>query len=184
MMGKLWSTRATAMWLLLAMALMIPTAALAGPPDESGAVEREPRLSAWLLSGDGVHVVTGPSLEEGCFGDGFQEPITTVVSPPAGLTLANVTHTDHVWVFDDEGIDDVLEWLFGRACPAVLAGEPAPVPLASGEGLVKVNSRVDDDGIEHGRVGVTATLSTAAGERVHLNAHGEIGGADFVNFGG
>jgi len=172
--------------MLVAVALLIPTAARADAPADSGVVERTPSLSAWVISGDGLIVLTGPPLVEGCFGEGFLTPIATVVNTPSGATLTKVTHSDQVWVFDDEGFTNPLDWLFGRACPAVWAGQPAPDPLAQGEGLVRVNSRVDADGVEHGNVRVTAMVTTADGEDVHLNTHGTVGviGGDFINYGG
>ena len=171
--------------ILMAVALLIPTAALADAPDHSGVVERTPYLSAWVASGDGLIVVTGPSLEQGCFGEGFLEPTATVVNTPGGFTLTTVTHSDHVWVFDDEGFANPLDWLFGRACPAVWAGQPAPDPLAHGEGLIRVNSRLDADGVEHGNTVITAKVATADGRDVHLNTVGGIGTiGDFINYGG
>jgi hypothetical protein len=168
-----------------AVALLIPTAARADAPDQSGVVEQTPYLSAWVISGDGLIVLTGPSLEQGCFGEGFLERIATVVSTPSGATLTTLTHSDQVWVFDGEGFANPFDWLFGRACPAVWAGQP-PDPLAQGEGLVSVNSRLDADGVEHGNVRVTAMVTTADGQDVHLNVHGTIGviGGDFINYGG
>lgn len=187
MMSRTWSTAASRLLVLAAVVLMIPTAALATPPDQSGVVERAPELSAWVFwDGDGLIVLTGPPLEEGCFGEGFQFPIATTVQPPSGATLTSYHHTDQVWVYDDEGTSDPIDWLFGRACAAVAAGDPAPEPLAHGEGRVSVNSRIDADGVEHGHLGVTARVTSADGRRVHLRAFGELGGitTDFINYGG
>ena len=168
-----------------ALALLLPTASRADAPDESGVVERTPFLSAWVVSGDGLIVLTGPPLEQGCFGQGFLEPIATVVNTPTGAVLATVTHSDQVRVFDDEGFANPLDWLFGRACAAVYAGQPAPDPLAQGEGLVHVNSRVDADGVERGSVRLRARVTPAGGEEVHLNTHGRIGVVgDYINYGG
>ncbi len=82
----------------------------------------------------------------------FDEFTETDVNTPAGVVTGTSTHTDQVWVFDDEGFEDPLDWLLGRACPAVIAGQSAPEPLAHGEGRVSVNTRVDADGGEHIRV--------------------------------
>lgn len=189
MMSRARSMTTTTMLLLATLALMIPTAALADPPAESGVVERAPRVSAWLIHGSGLFVVTGPPIAQGCLGfpdfPDLPEYPATIVTTPTGATLTTITHTQHVEVFDDQGFDNVFAWL-GTVCPAVLAGEPAPEPLAQGEGQVRVRSRVDADGVEHGRVIVTARLTTADGEHVHLNTHGEIGMlfSDFVNYGG
>lgn len=54
-----------------------------------------------------------------------------------------------------------------------------------GEGQVTVNSRVDADGVEHGRASVTARITTADGRSVHLNVHGAtVGFPNFINYGG
>jgi len=172
--------------ILMAVALLIPTAARADAPDQSGVVERTPLLSAWVISNDELIVLTGPPLEQGCSGEGFLEPTATVVNTPGRFTLTNITHSDQVWVFDNEGFTNPFDWLFGAACPAVWAGESAPEPLAQGEGLISVSGRVDADGVEHGSFSVTAMVTTADGRNVHLNAHGKIGeiGGDFINYGG
>ena len=183
---SVWSSVARIVAIMGAVALFIPTVARADAPDQSGVVERTPYLSAWVFSGDGLIGLTGPPLEEGCFGEGFLEPAATVVNTPGGFTLTTVTHSDQVWVFDDEGFTNPLDWLFGLACPAVWAGQPAPDPLAQGEGLISVNSRVDADGVEHGNTVLTAMVTTADGLDVHLNVVG--GGigttGDFINYGG
>lgn len=182
---SIWSKTARIVVIMGAVALFIPTVARANAPDQSGVVERTPYLSAWVASDDGLIVLTGPPLEEGCFGAGFLEPVATVVNTPSGATLTTVTHSDQVWVFDNEGFVNPFDWLFGRACPAVWAGESAPDPLAQGEGLVRVSSRVDADGVEHGSNSIVAMVTTADGRNVHLNVHGRIGViGDFINYGG
>lgn len=173
--------------LLAAVLLLIPTAARADAPDQAGVVERTPFFSAWIFAGDGLIGLTGPSLEQGCLGQGFLEPLATVVTTPNGATLTTLTHSDQVWVFDDEGFSDPLEWLFGWACPAVWSGQPAPEPLAQGEGLISVNLRTDSDGVEDGTVTVAAKVTTTDGEDVHLNVVGtNVDGSeeDFINYGG
>lgn len=118
-------------------------------------MERTPTESEqnhWLWADDGVFVVEGPPIEEGCFGEGF---------------------------------DSVYDWLFGQTCPAVIAGESVPEPLAHGDGRVTLNTRVDADGVAHTRGRVVATLTTADGRYVHLNTHGEEGALqDLVSHGG
>lgn len=182
MTSRTWS-RAAAM--LAVTTLTIPAAAHAVAPADSGVVERAPRTSAWLLNGDGFQVVTGPQLSApSCAGLNWQQPMATVVDTPGGVDLTRLSHTDNVWVFDDEGIGNSLEWIM-KTCGALMAGGSAPEPLASGEGLVRLNSRVDADGVEHGRITVTARLTTSDGRDVHLTAHGLVDElTDFVSYGG
>jgi hypothetical protein len=179
MTDALWPRAVTVMMALAALALlMIPTAAHADAPDESGVVERAPQFSGWLFwDGDGLIVTTGPTPEEGCVGEGFQFPIATTVNPPGGATVSRYTHSDEVWVYDDEGTSDPLEWLFGRLCAAVTAGEPVPEPLARGEGRVTE---------ANGNITVTARVTTADGRTAHLNVVGADFGEfpDFINYGG
>lgn len=177
----------TILGLVMALTLGLVPAAVADSPEQSGVVDRAPRVSAWLAQGDGLFVVTGPPIAEGCLSFpefDLPEYPATIVTTPTGDTLTTIIHTQHVEVFDDEGFDDVIAWLVQK-CLGVLGGQPAPEPLATGEGHVKVRSRVDVEGVEHGSVSVTARLTTADGESVHLNSHSRIGAPnDFVNYGG
>lgn len=177
--------RAGAVATLAAATLMVPAAAYADPPESAGVVERETTLSAWLFNGDGLQVVTGPALSaESCQMTGWKEPVATVVDTPSGAVLTRYAHTDDVWVFDDRGFTDPLDWIIDT-CSALFAGEPAPEPLAQGAGEVKVNSRVDAGGVTHTRMVVTARVTTSDGREVHLTAHGVDGvSPDFVNYGG
>lgn len=177
MMTRTWSRTASTMVLLAAMALMIPTAAVADPPDASGVVERAPELSGWVMWDGDLIVLTGPPPEEGCVGEGFQFPIATTANPPGGTSVTRYSHIDSVWVYDDEGTNDPFEWLFGGVCVALAAGEPAPEPLAHGEGRVT---------LANGNLRVTAQVTTADGHQGHLNAVGaELGEfPDFINYTG
>lgn len=166
------------------LALLLPATAVATPPDDSGVVERTTTDEHWLWAGDGVFVLEGPPIEEGCFGEGFDDIPETVVHTPAGVTLISSTHRDDVWVFDDEGFDDPLEWLFGRACPA-LGTDDAAIPLATGEGLVSINGRFEPDGDARIRGRLNAQVTTQDGRTVHVHAHGDLDGlTDHVNYGG
>ena len=169
-----------------ALALTIPAAAIAGPPDQSGVVERAPVWSAPLFWDGELIVLVGPPLEQGCVDEGFHFPTATTVATPGGDTITRYTDTDLVWVFDDEGVADPIDWLIGRACAAVWAGEPAPEPLAHGEGRVIYNVRVDADGDVHGSQRLTAQVTTADGGRTHLSAVGAGIGEfpDVINYGG
>jgi hypothetical protein len=182
------TTRSTAAALIASLGLMVPTAAFADAPEQSGVVERAPQVSAWLIQGDGLVVVTGPPIAEGCLSFPDFPPLpeytATIVDTPTGATVTTIVHTQYMEVYSDQGATDVFEWYFGLMCPSVLAGDPIP-PLATGEGHVKVRSRTDADGVQHGTVAVTATLTTPDDEPVHLNTHGRFGeSVDFVNFGG
>lgn len=180
--------------LLAAVALLMPTAGLADPPDRAGVVERAPFLSSWVFWDGDLIVLTGPPLDEAtCLGlatqgfdyEGFLKPVASTASTPSGLQVTNLTHTDQTWVHDAQGASDPLDWVFG-ACEAMLgSGAPAPEPLASGEGLVHVHVRMGADGVEYGNVRLTARVTTIDGPQVHLNVvDGGIGGLDFINYGG
>lgn len=169
------------------VAMLIPIAAHAGETDQSGTVERVPFLSAAIFSDadDGLFVVTGPPFEEGCFGEGFLEPLAKVVTAPDGSSVTTVNYQDHAWVYDNQGFDDPLDWLFGVVCPAIWAGEPAPVALADGQGVFDVNGSVDTDGVEYVSISLKAVVTTADGQDVRLNAFGVIGvTGDMIEYGG
>jgi len=162
------------------------TAAIAEPPRSSGVVVREAAMNAPLFWDGELVVLVGPPLEQGCLGQGFHHPTTTTVSARGGATITHYRDVDRVWVFDDEGVADPLDWLFGYACPAVWAGEAPPSPLAHGEGTVVGNWREDADGVVHGNQRFMGHVTTADGDRVHLN----VVGAGFdqfpdrINYGG
>lgn len=194
MMGRTRARLASTVALVAAMALMVPAAANAGPPDQSGVVERAPALSAWVFWDGDLIVLTGPPIDfEGCLGlftegfayEGFQKPISEHVATPSGQQLVTISHTDRVWVYDDEDTTDPLEWLVG-SCTRVLTGGADPVLLAQGEGVVSNQSRVDEDGVQHGYGGVTAMVTTTAdGRTVHLRAHGANDAVhDQIHYGG
>jgi hypothetical protein len=166
--------------LVAVLGLMIPVAAVADAPDGAGVAERAVSQDHWLFAGDGLIVLEGPPLAEGCVGQ-FGEYATTVASTPAGVTITTSTHIDDVWVYDDEGLDP-LTWLFTRGCSAA-----PPGPLAHGQGRVSQTLVVDADGVVRADTStLTAQVTTAEGERVHLNVVGAGMGAfpDRVNYGG
>lgn len=144
---------------------------LAKPPPESGVVSRAPTDSGFVYSGDGVHVLTGPPLAQGCLDQGFGEPIAQHLARPNSTSALHFRSTEAIHVFDDEGIPNVFEWL-GMACAALLDGNPdtlVPQPLATGTGTVTYVSRVDADGVEHVHNKVVGKVTTAEGARVHLS---------------
>ncbi len=159
--------------LLAAAALVAPTAAHAVQPAESGVVERGPRENALIFFGDGLVVTTGQPARA-CVGD-FEAFTATTANPPTGASLVNLSHTDDVWVFDGEGVENPLAWLVGTVCPAVLAGATPPGLLAHGEGLVKNQWQYCPDGDVSGYGGVSAQVTTADGHAAHVRAHGAWG---------
>lgn len=89
MMDRVRSRTATTMLLLAMLAVMILTAALADPPDQSGVVERAPELSAWVFWDGDLIVFSGPPQDAAtCLGlatqgfdyEGFLKPISTIVT--------------------------------------------------------------------------------------------------------
>lgn len=185
MAGRSSRTTVVATCAAAALALTIPAAG-AAPPDRSGVVERAPIWSPPLFWDGELIVLVGPPLEQGCLGEGFRFPTATIVTTPGGDELTSYTDTDSVWVFDDEDVEDPLDWLIGRACAAVWSGAPAPEPLASGEGKVIYNVRARSDGDLEGNIRFTARVTTADGDRTHLNVVGAGLGQfpDYINYGG
>ena len=191
------ATRRTTMtiaMLLAAVALLLPTAAQADPPDQAGVVERAPFLSSWIFWDGDLIVLTGPPLNEAtCIGlategfdyEGFLKPVATTVATPSGVQVDTLTHRDRTWVHDPQGTTDPLGWVLGT-CEAILgAGAPAPQPLAGGEGVVHVHLRTNADGVEHGSVNLTARVTTTDGREVSLNiVGGRDGPPDFINYRG
>lgn len=189
------SSRTPMLTSILAVAMMVATAAGASPRDQSGVVERRANASGFVYSGDGVHVLTGPTdLSDGCVGVGFTEPTATFISPPSGSQLHHFTVREGVAVFADEGIGDVFEWL-DYACGALLDSDPttvAPEPLAVGSGKISFHLRMDANEVVHVRNGVTGKVTTADGRRVHISAFAafteDASGLDVkqlrVNYGG
>ncbi len=182
----------TAAMVVAILLMVVPTAALADPPDESGAVERVPTFSDPIFWDGELLVLIGPPFEHGCFGEGFSTPTTTMVTTRDGATITSFTYRDRVDVYDIAGYDDWVDWLIGVACAAVWAGEAPPEPLAHGEGTVMHNMRVDADGDVRGdetlRL-VAPNLVTSDGGRAHVNARiscepwqADCGPTDFINY--
>lgn len=169
-----------------ALAVGGSTAAIAEPPDSTGVVERAADWSAPLFWDGELVVLVGPPLEQGCLDQGWSHPTWSTVSARGGVTITHYTDVDRVWVFDDEGVADPLDWLLGSACPAVWAGETPPSPLAHGEGHVAVTMREDAEGVVHGNMRFMGEVTTAGGERTHLNVVGAGFGQfpDRINYGG
>lgn len=172
-------TSRTAVVLATAFSLLaISAVGLAKPPDESGVVERATTLSGLVYSGDGVHVLTGPPLEDGCpvmteeqAFEVFPTPTGQFINRPNGTSAMHFRSTEGIHVFDDLGIADVFEWL-GMACGALLDGDPstvAPIPLATGTGTVTYTERIDADGVQQVHNKVVGKVITQDGKRVHLS---------------
>jgi hypothetical protein len=140
----------------------------AGPPDNSGNVERFV-VDVGLVYDNGEYaVVTGPPFSEGCFGEGF--PLTTA----QGVNRGNGTFSEtwrikniNVMVFEWEG--NVFE-LIDQNCTAIVNGDPLPVePIAVGEGRHNFKVSGGQDGV-HIQNTLTARVMTTDGQRAHVNA--------------
>lgn len=85
--------------------------------------------------GDGYAVISGETIEVVCSGVAPADTLGTARQASDGTwenrtPLGGVIRTAYVYeVNPNEGVFD----FFGRVCPAIGAGEPAPVPFASGE---------------------------------------------------
>ncbi len=141
--------------------------ASAGPPGESGNVERFEIEGVGLVYDNGEYaVVTGPPFSEGCLGQGFPTTTTQVVNRGNGSFSETwrIKKID-VMVFEWEG--DVFD-LIGLSCEALANGEPLPVePIAVGEGRHSFKVSGDQNGV-HVRNTLTARVMTADGW-AHVN---------------
>ncbi len=184
MMTKVWPRTSRLMMVLVAPLLLIPaTGASADPPEQSGVVERVPVLTTPLFWDGDLIVLIDPPIDEasctGLFADGFEwegfpRPMSTVVSPPGAPEVVITKYPTGVQVYDVD-VADPGAWVFGT-CAAILAGAPAPEPVAQGEGdfiLAADNYRV------------TARVTTADGRKVPLTvvSAGQ-GERVLINYGG
>lgn len=186
----------TALISTLALGLLAAAApaAMAAPPDESGAVTRGPSAGGYVYQGSGYIVLSGPPLGDGCYGNGFSEPSAMFIEPRNGSFQEKYSYPlEQINVFDDEGLN-MFVWL-DAACGAVVDGNPAtmpPEPLAVGIGRLNFNVRVAASGVVHIRNSVVGKATTASGKRVHVSTFAKLtidGGGETihqlrVNYGG
>jgi hypothetical protein len=100
--------------------------AMAAPPGSSGVVTRftEAFAVSYIDEADGLIAVGGPPPEEGCFGEGFDDPAEFMnVQTPAGPILAKV----------HQAVSDVFVYdlTLGHPCEILDAGG-TPLPLYTG----------------------------------------------------
>ena len=139
----------------------------AGPPDDSGNVERFV-VDVGLVYDNGEYaVVTGPPFSEGCFGEGF--PLTTA----QGVNRGNGTFSEtwrikniNVMVFEWEG--NVFD-LIGASCQLLAEeGKVFLEPIAVGEGRHNFKVSGDQNGA-HIQNTLTARVMTTDGQWAHVN---------------
>ena len=89
-------------------------------------------------------LLTGPPLEQGCFGEGFPSGTGRTAETPAERTNTRNSTESDMWLYDmaEFGVTDPFEFLF-LACTQIATGGPIPVPLASGSGTVRLNEHCD-----------------------------------------
>ena len=174
------------------LAAMAP-AALAGPPAESGAVLRGTAATDYLYWEGHLLVLVGQgTFADGCAGI-FEDADARTVSAGNGAEITTFSSSGLgmlVFEIDADDLDDVFAWL-GANCAAAAGGNP-PTPIAEGDdGLLKVTSRVDTDGVIHNHNGVNGKVTTAEGDVVHLSTFAQLtigpnGSVDQlrVNYGG
>lgn len=154
------------------MVLGAAPAAMAAPPDQSGAVTRESLPIGLVYEEDGIYVVGGPPFEQGCRDQGFAEPTFSFVNRGDGGQNVRFTYKgERIMVF--EGDYPNVFALIGEACAAVLDDDPStnpPEPIAIGTGRYSLNERIDRDGTLYGHNSLVGKVTTNDGRRVHLSA--------------
>ena len=138
--------------------------------DDHSPVEREDPGLAFFSIEDveaGLVMVTGPPLEQGCFGQGFEPALRTQgVTLPDGTILGVATGQQDTWVYEGSSI--------GELCFELAVNGISPTLVASGTGRVAATD--NDLNVTSGRtntfgVTVTGRLATPDGERCNLRAH-------------
>ncbi len=144
----------------------------AGPPSQSGNVERFEILGGLVYDNGEYAVVTGPAFEQGCFGEGFPPINTQVVNRGNGTFSETWQIKDiRVMVFEWEG--NVFD-LIDLNCASIASGGAAVVePIAVGQGRHSFTSRGDDNGV-HVQNTLTAKVTTTDGQRAHVNAFASV----------
>ena len=153
---------------LALLALVTAQMALAAPPDTSGVVTRYTDVFAtgYVDEKDGLIALGGPAPEEGCFGEGFDDPAQFMdVQTPAGPIVV-VGHQAEIDVF-------VYDLSLGDPCEIIAAGG-TPIPLYTGT----MRTVLNDNDLE---VSLTRTNSFGAhstgwvedadGNRCRFSAH-------------
>jgi hypothetical protein len=150
------------------LVLLTAQIAVAAPPDTSGVVTRYTDVLAisYIDEKDGLIALGGPPPEEGCFGEGFDDPAQFMeVQTPAGPIVA-VAHQAQLDVF-------VYDLTLGHPCEIIEAGG-TPIPLYTGT----MRTVANDNDLE---VSLTRTNSFGArstgwvedadGNRCQFSAH-------------
>ena len=163
---------ATLIALALAIGVMAP--ALAAPPGSSGAAERGPYAETLFYSGDGVIVLAGADLGASCDDVGFATQSATFVSPNNGGSMFHFSDIGSVMVFeDDAGVEENPELIFPWLDDLCSSADPQE-PIASGDVLFTGHVRVDSNGVIHVHNGITGTVTTSQGDRVHLSTFAKV----------
>lgn len=156
----------------LIFGLMAP--ALAASPDSSGVVERGPYAETLFYSGDGVIVLAGADLEASCNDVGFVTQSATFRSPSSGASIFHFSDIGSVMVFEDTaGVEENPELIFPWLENLCAAADPQE-PIATGDVLYTGHVRVDATGVIHIHNGLTGTVTTTEGDRVHLSTFAKV----------
>ena len=110
--------------------LLIPGGASAGSPASSGIVIRfdDVALVAYEDAADNLVAVTGPSLELGCLGLGFEEYFTEVqlAATPSTATVLRTTVPDvPLWVYHGGSIGELCDIVVGGGTLALIGSGTA-----------------------------------------------------------
>jgi hypothetical protein len=121
-------TRWTAAALAAAMSVLVLGPAASADPGVSEFFQ-DGALAAY--EDDGLVLLQGPPLEEGCFDQGVPLVDTHTVTNPSGKLKEFQIYDDRIWLFEAESLGALLS----ANCGAIARGEAPPIPLlASGTG--------------------------------------------------
>jgi hypothetical protein len=157
--------------LTLAVAVCLVEVGQAGadpPADPPGPVSRftDVFASAYMDPADGLVALGGPPPEQGCFGQGFDDPADfQIVELPSGPIKILIRDVDQpMWLYEASSIEEI--------CEAVFAGM-IPEPVASGTVRTVLNDNDADVSLTRSNAfGDTSTgiLQRADGTACHFSA--------------
>jgi hypothetical protein len=132
----------------------------------SGTGETEVAL---FVSNDKYALFTGPPFDQGCANEGFLRVASHVVQAPSGFFTEQARGENPALLYDleAEGVSDHFQ-LLDKACSAYEAGEPLPVPIATGTTSDRLRYWGDDDVLQYMDRAI-GTLVTPEGRTVKVN---------------
>ena len=136
-------------------------------PAQAGVSERFTINVGLAYQADGYVLLTGPPVEQGCFGEGFPETELHLVFPENGSVHEN-------WKQDGVGFylfeADSVGALLDEVCSAIAAGEEPLAPVGIGEGQILAVARGDAGGTFHVTNSAIGAVTDTDGNTWSVNA--------------